>query len=311
MGGRPIGLILTDNAQERPYPKWRVLDNDGYFVQEKVKFISAYLHGRLVLALAYESPSRCNSVGVWRSSDRGNTWKLVLKGVGRALAADPRDPKRFYATLDHTQTCNPSLPKKDGVVTFTSIDDGETWTPTKSQSKSENPLKQGDLINAKLSVSADGSRVWSGLGEAVGFGNLYSIFYSDDHGTVWREMDQIKIPSKAKVADCDVCTQMYHGVCDNDEKLCSYTAVGLNPGTQGNIHFSFVASPNDKNIIYAGGDRQPEDITYSYIGATRYSGYLFRGDSSITFDETDVPSPQWAQMTNKDTISAKIGRAHV
>jgi hypothetical protein len=105
---------------------------------------------------------------------------------------------------------------------------------------------------------------------------------------------------------------MYHGVCDNDEKLCSYTAVGLNPGTQGYIHFSLVASPKDKNIIYAGGDRQPEDITYSYIGATRYSGYLFRGDSSIDSNEAAVPSLQWAHMTNNATIPTipKGGTAH-
>jgi hypothetical protein len=33
---------------------------------------------------------------------------------------------------------------------------------------------------------------------------LYSIAFSDDNGNVWREMDQIKIPAKANVADCDL-----------------------------------------------------------------------------------------------------------
>jgi hypothetical protein len=123
-------------------------------------------------------------------------------------------------------------------------------------------------------------------------------------------MGQVKIPAKVSIGDdedepkdCDVCTETYvNGVCDDDEKLCSYTAVGLSPEGQGHVHFSLVASPKDKLIIYAGGDRQPDDVEYSYIGATQYSGYLFRGNSSITFDETDVPSPQWAHMTNDDTI---------
>ena len=58
---------------------------------------------------------------------------------------------------------------------------------------------------------------------------------------------------------------------------------GITPSGQGKTHFSFVADVNDPNIIYIGGDTQPEGEPQfpNRIGAVNWTGRLFRGDARI------------------------------
>jgi hypothetical protein len=82
----------------------------------------------------------------------------------------------------------------------------------------------------------------------------------------------------------------------------------VKPGAQGYIHFSIVADPNDANIVYVGGDRQDGPFP-NFVGATNFTGRLFRGDTSVdpTFVYPDtpqeVPSPQWTPLTHDGTAS--------
>lgn len=131
------------------------------------------------------------------------------------------------------------------------------------------------MNNAKLSISADSSRVWSAL---LKDGVADSISYSDDQGSTWITMDTVLTPN------------------DDDPD-------GLNPrvkpGAQGAIHFALLADPRDKNTIYVAGDRQndPLGIEENFIGAAEYTGRLFRGNASIAATE-EIPSPQWEHMTD-------------
>ena len=52
------------------------------------------------------------------------------------------------------------------------------------------------------------------------------------------------------------------------------------------------------DLVYVGGDRQPLP---SFIGATNFSGRLFRGNAAIA-PTGAVPSPQWAHLTNSNAI---------
>ena len=88
---------------------------------------------------------------------------------------------------------------------------------------------------------------------------------------------------------------------------------GLNPrekpGGQGAIHFSLLVSPNDRNEVYVGGDRQNDNQMISqwpnYLGATDYTGILFRGDARVAAaNNGTIPSPQWEHMTNSDNVTA-------
>jgi hypothetical protein len=274
-GGPAIGLLYTQNALA-PQPKWQVLDNQSgsiNFRVNNVKFRSAFVRDNLMLAVAYDAnPSECVNIGVFRSTDREITWTNVLLGIGLALAADPTNPNHFYATLDFTSACSSGNLPNNGV--FTSADMGATWTFT-SVVPGTIPIPEGLLGNAKLSVSSSNSRIWSALLKGPkGFrGTIVdSISYSDNQVGSWVKMDDVKIP------------------------VPSMDATGLNPGTQGGVHFSLLASPTNPNEVYVGGDRQPEPLP-TFIGATEFSGNLFRGNASVT--ATGLPlSSQWEHMTD-------------
>ncbi len=82
---------------------------------------------------------------------------------------------------------------------------------------------------------------------------------------------------------------------------------GLNPkvkpGGQGSLHYSMAIDPLDPKTIYMGGDRQNFP---SFIGATDFSGRLFRGDTLLAPTGT-VPSPQWEHLTHLDSVASIPG----
>ncbi|KAL3793965.1 hypothetical protein HJC23_009448 [Cyclotella cryptica] len=265
-GGRGIGLLLTDNALD-PVPTWENLDNQGLFRDWNLNFNSVYMQGDLILASAYTSDlgEECDKVGIWRSDDRGITWAQVLKGVSRVITHDPNDNNRFYATLDKVRECmeDATLPE-NGV--FISNDLGVTWNAMPSQST---PLPdKGQLYNAKLSVSRDGSRIWSSILSSLSYQN---IAYTDNNGDSWTTMDRICIPADAN------CT-------------------GLTK--QGDLHHSLLASPMNKNEVYVGGTTVP----LNSLGNRDYNGFIFRGNASIV-GTNSTPSPQWEHMTNLDNFT--------
>ena len=75
---------------------------------------------------------------------------------------------------------------------------------------------------------------------------------------------------------------------------------GIHPGGEGFLHLSIAADRNDPNIVYVGGDRQPDPLP-NFIGARTFSGRLFRGDTRVA--PTGVPpSPQWKHLTHSNSI---------
>jgi hypothetical protein len=88
--------------------------------------------------------------------------------------------------------------------------------------------------------------------------------------------------------------------------------VGLNPGGQGAFNFSFTADPKNPNVVYIGGDRQPDLSEQAggqpngqfgsgnAVGATAYNGRLFRGDASQPrgINATTGLSNQWTPITD-------------
>lgn len=116
---------------------------------------------------------------------------------------------------------------------FRSDDGGATWTNV-----STGLVGAASAVNMRIGVhdSAGGNVVYAGL---VGTnGELSGIFRSTSHGTSWTAMD---VPL-------------------------------IQPGQQGEIHFSLAADPNNPNLVYVGGDR---------IDNSPFTGNIWRGDASL------------------------------
>jgi hypothetical protein len=161
---------------------------------------------------------------------------------------------------------------------FVSNDIGATWTIT-SVVPGTQSWETGELVNAKLSVSADGSNVWSALIRDVNAkARPDSISFSDNQGATWIKMDAVSIPNQAG---------------------------GLNPGGQASLHFSLLASPTNRNEVFAGGDSHMLPFP-NFIGAQSFTGVLFRGDAIVTATG-GTPSPQWEHMTHSNSVAAIPG----
>jgi hypothetical protein len=88
------------------------------------------------------------------------------------------------------------------------------------------------------------------------------------------------------------------------------------PGGQGAIHISIVVDPNDQEIVYLGGDRQGPLGSASVIGASDFTGNLWRGDAGTGASGTlpgtspgpngNVPSPQWKHLTHDILTGAGV-----
>jgi hypothetical protein len=109
-------------------------------------------------------------------------------------------------------------------------------------------------------------------------GVMAALFRSPDSGTNWTQMDTPFTNENG-------------------------TNVGVNPGGQGSLHFSIVADPNNSNVVYIGGDRQPRSNgdtggLPNSIGALDFTGRLFRGDSS------KASGSQFVHLTHRSDLGA-------
>src|SRR5262249_36855583 len=135
--------------------------------------------------------------------------------------------------------------------------------------------------NVKLAVGND-NNVYVGIensaGSAGDSGILAGLFRSGDGGNTWVSLD---LPNPHDGG----------------------ASFGLNPGKQGRPNFSIVADPANANIVYIGGDRQPQlnegcgiASFPNSLGATDFSARIFRIDAS-------KPSgSQFAHETNSNVL---------
>ncbi len=190
-------------------------------------------------------------VGLYRSTDGGQTFVLISGSVLSALPSGPitdlvgdkSNAQRLYAGVQ-------------GVGLFRSDDAGATWTNITSGVTGIGV--DTDKIEFAVHASAGFNAVYVAV---INDGQLDGVYRSGNQGGTWQRMD---LP-----------------VTNEGGEL-----VGVNPeeseerpGGQGSIHFSIVADPLHPFVVFVGGDRQPDPFPNS-IGAEDYSGRLFRGDAS-------------------------------
>lgn len=237
---------------------WTVLTGGGTLGDRNITAVEA--RGAILLA--------ATTAGLYRSINTGGAFTLI-SGTGNLptgtvtdLVGDPTSSTRFYlAAMGATR----------GI--YVSTDTGATWT------------KSSDAVVDALLLSGGRARLATGaIGQvfvaSVAAGRLNGVFRKAGPAGAWAAL----------------------GVPITVEQ--NATQFGAHPGGQGNTHLSIAADPVNSNLVYIGGDRQPyfgeavpgsQQFWPNSIGATDYSGRLFRGDAG------QPPASVWTALTHSGT----------
>jgi photosystem II stability/assembly factor-like uncharacterized protein len=267
IGGSLIGLLRTTDSGAT----WMTLDAGGTFTAFHICDVAP--RGQTIVIAT-------NPAGVFRTTDAGGSWMQVSgaagtglpAGISFALAGIPNKPAHLFA---HIGTAG----------LFRSTDTGATW------SKVSDPSMDALLslaVNVRIAVGAlaGGFELFVDnvyVAIAGPGGRLSGLFRSGDSGYTWMALD---LPSTIEAG----------GV-----------SVGIHPGGQASIHLSLAADRVNHNVVYIGGDRQPNAQEGGLsstapqfpnaIGARDFSGRLFRVDAG------QPPGSQSAHLTHSNTAS--------
>ncbi|MEL6368051.1 MAG: glycosyl hydrolase, partial [Pseudomonadota bacterium] len=126
--------------------------------------------------------------GLYRSTDGGDTWELLMEGLpetekGRiAVTVAPSEPNRVFATIESENT-----------ALFRSDDGGDTWSEMDDSTNVQmRPFYFGELVvdpsdkdrvykpGFSLTVSTDGGDTFSAM-----FGAGFSVSIHPDHHALW------------------------------------------------------------------------------------------------------------------------------
>ncbi len=250
--------------------------------------------------------------GLLRTVDGGTTW-VGLDGGGLLIG------KRISGVAPRGATLVVSVRSTDGI--FRSIDTGATFTQISDGDGSATGLPKG-ITHDLASDASDPTRLFAGVVRADQFGGVNGIYRSDDTGATWAKVSDAAIDAVISSASTNnieitvgpsdtvfviiVNSGRAAGVFRSGNGGGTWTAMdlpgttsfGIHPGGQGGTHLSIVADPADSNLVYVGGDRQ--DFP-NIIGATQYSGRLFRGDAAA------AAGSQWEHLTHSDSLGPAGG----
>jgi hypothetical protein len=231
------------------------------------------------------------SPGLFRSVDGGQTFQLIsgLNNLGNGqvldVASDPSDANRAYVVVGGAT---------GGI--FRTDDLGAHWTNVTNLAAITAQLTSGTFTNARLAVSAAATNpVYLAIADS---GRLSGVFWSSNLGAMWTAMD---LPQTN----------------DADSAFGGQAAPqGINPGGQASANLTIAADPNNANLVYIAGDRQPDGGNAGFvsggatvpnsIGAVNYSARIFRGNTLVA-PTGAVPSPQWTPLTNSGTMNTGPG----
>ncbi len=223
----------------------------------------------------------CEDLGLFVSSNTGQSFQRVVNGIPGgvidALARDPGNPDVLYAAVILGGLCTSG--GLNGI--YRSGDFGLSWekiSPGANALALDRLLEDLPGTHVEMAVGPTGTLYVAVVPGTSG--QLEGVFFTPDGGTRWVAMD---LPGSFEPQ-----------------------FQGIHPSRQGFVHLSLVADPLNENLIYVGGDRQPQSDLGQFpnaIGAMDFSGRLFRGDI------TQPDGFQWAPITHAGTFAGSAPHA--
>ena len=229
--------------------------------------------------------------GLFISDDFGDTWTEINSGT---------NPNSYEKDVTSLEICKigSNIILYAALLTsgiFKSIDEGNTWINiTSNISFMNNYIGISSNNNMLLSACKSDPNVLYTI--IVNNGRSSVLAYTIDGGSNWLQMDN------PKTYDVNGTAHYLHPMTnkDNTPKTSGKT------GGQGAIHLSLLAHPQNSNIVFVGGDRQPE--LGGIMEAQSWTGRLFRGDRNKTFNSFSTLgySQQWSHITHTNTITDRV-----
>ena len=233
-------------------------------------------------ALWSDSPDR----GLYKTTDGGKTWNLVLKGANlstgaSAIALDPADPNKMFAAMwdfrrkgwtFRSGGDGPEAPSGSGL--FRTADGGATWTEVTPENSKGFPKKPYGRIAVAIAPS-NPQRVYAFVESTES-----ALFVSDDGGGTWDKRDKSSwmVWRPFYFANLIVDPKNPDRVFKTDGPLIlsedggkSFTVAGGFQGAHGDLHDVWI-DPTNPQTIAAGDDG---GMWYSYNGGTKW----WKGDN--------------------------------
>ena len=228
-------------------------------------------------ALWSDSPDR----GLYRTSNGGKTWELVLKGSNLStgcstVAIDPNDPNVLFAGLwDFRRkgwtfrSGGDGANAASGSGLFRSNDGGNTWTEITPEANKGFPKKPYGRIAIAIAPS-NSKRVYAFVESTDS-----ALFVSDDGGATWDKRDKSnwmvwrpfyfanlivdpKNPDRLFKTDGSMIV--------SDDAGKSFATVGGFGGMHGDVHVVWI-DPTNPQIVFAGDDG---GMWYSYNSGSKW-----------------------------------------
>ncbi len=213
--------------------------------------------GAIIVVAAEDADSGFFATGIYRSVDTGASFVQVTGGVGTGLpigrafdmAGDPTDPTRLFTIIRDTGT-----PGSSGI--YRSDDTGATWTQISDAT--QEALLNAPATDANLAVGTAGPSSPNVFAAICTSGRLAGL---------------------QRTGDASIAAPTWIGL-DLPQTTEAGGVTGIHPGGQCSTHLSLVADPNDDDVVFVGGDRQPSGFPTA-LGAFNFSGRLFRVDAGL------------------------------
>jgi photosystem II stability/assembly factor-like uncharacterized protein len=224
-----------------------------------------------------DSPDR----GLYKTTDGGKNWKLVLAGSNlstgcSSLTLDASNPNVLFAALwdfrrkgwtFRSGGSNASAPSGSGL--YRSADGGETWTEISAAANAGFAHKPFGRIAVAVAPSKS-SRVYAFVESTDS-----ALYVSDDGGTTWQQRDKSSwmVWRPFYFANLSVDPNNPDRLFKTDGALIlsddagkSFSTVGGFEGMHGDVHDVWI-DPANSQTVFAGDDG---GMWYSYNGGTKW-----------------------------------------